>query len=208
MGVTPFDWNVVLNGFWNRAILTPSGISKRLFGLSDSSAIEIEVPVDGLEPYKVSHNALTVRVYKHRLIIDTKTPEYDTLKNALDIACCGLESLPETPVHAVGFNLRFKIPQCKSEFQEAIQHPINSLSDLGYEIKEYEMARKLVLGEGYLNLSFNANQEGDMSIVFNFHKNAIDPQKHDDLKCWLKQEIFDIKSRVDVLLEKAICIKS
>ena len=41
MTVEALDWNVVVAGFWNPAILTPSGIARRLFGLPE------ETPADG-----------------------------------------------------------------------------------------------------------------------------------------------------------------
>ena len=45
MPLEPYDWNVVLLGHWNRAILTPQGISERLFQLLSETEIGIEVPM-------------------------------------------------------------------------------------------------------------------------------------------------------------------
>jgi hypothetical protein len=54
----PFNWDVVIVGFWNRAILTPNGIAKRLFKLPEGSGIEVLVPVNSLEPSQVKHNGI------------------------------------------------------------------------------------------------------------------------------------------------------
>jgi hypothetical protein len=53
MELEPFDWNVVIAAYWNRAILTPNGIAKRLFKIPEGTAMEVEVPVDLLEPPQV-----------------------------------------------------------------------------------------------------------------------------------------------------------
>ncbi len=60
MGPVGFDWDVVVVGFWNPAILTPAGIWKRLFELEQGTPVELEVPIDGLAPYRVSHEEITV----------------------------------------------------------------------------------------------------------------------------------------------------
>ena len=54
MLLEPGDWNVVIVGHWNRAILTPQGIATRLLQLPPETEIGIEVPMDAIGPYRVS----------------------------------------------------------------------------------------------------------------------------------------------------------
>ncbi len=43
---TPFDWNVVIIGSWNPAILTPQGITTRLLQLEAGTPVEVQVSLD------------------------------------------------------------------------------------------------------------------------------------------------------------------
>ncbi|MBN2373783.1 hypothetical protein JXL19_08350 [bacterium] len=86
MGLNPYDWNVVVAGYWNRAILTPAGIARRLFGLEPNIPVMIEVPIDGLAPYRVTHEDLTVTAVMGRLTIYANTPSFKILDSARAIA--------------------------------------------------------------------------------------------------------------------------
>jgi hypothetical protein len=55
MALSPERWSVVIIGRWNRAILTPAGIAKRVFGEPETKLMDVEVPLDGLSPYRVRH---------------------------------------------------------------------------------------------------------------------------------------------------------
>ena len=60
MNINPFDWNVVIVGYWNRAILTPAGVGRRLFGLEEGNPVLVEVPMNGLGPHRVKYSDLTI----------------------------------------------------------------------------------------------------------------------------------------------------
>jgi hypothetical protein len=57
MPLKPYDWNVVVLGHWNQAILTPQGIAERLFQLPSETEIGIEVPMDAIGPFRVKRPA-------------------------------------------------------------------------------------------------------------------------------------------------------
>ena len=72
MPLEPYDWNVVVLGHWNPAILTPQGISERLFQLPTETEIGIEVPMDAIGPFRVSLGDLAVMVTEAQLMVETR----------------------------------------------------------------------------------------------------------------------------------------
>src|SRR4051812_23085230 len=106
MPLEPYDWNVVVLGRWNRAILTPQGIGSRLFQLPPETDIGIEAPMDAIGPYQVSHDDVTVMVSGAQLIVEARENNFPGLERAIRVARRAMESLPETPVVAGGFNVR------------------------------------------------------------------------------------------------------
>ncbi|MFP4499653.1 MAG: hypothetical protein ACLFTT_01510 [Candidatus Hydrogenedentota bacterium] len=197
MHAKPLTWDITLVGHWNRAILVPAGIGKRLFGLTDPKMLEIEVPLDGIEPYRVTYQDVSVRVYSTRLIIDARMPEWGILSRALEVAVRALRDLPETPVTAVGINVRYTVPAGNGELYDALLTPINSLSDIGLVSARFRIERGLKWNGGLLNLSSDMKEdEGQMSLFFNFHKEADDKENHRPLLDWLGQDIQVIKDYV------------
>src|SRR5437016_1158114 len=106
MPLEAYDWNVMVLGRWNRAILTPQGIASRLFQLPPETEIGIEVPMDAIGPFRVSHEDLTVMVGGSHLMVEARENDLPSLERALRVARRAMESLPETPVVAAGFNIR------------------------------------------------------------------------------------------------------
>src|SRR6266478_1019531 len=106
MPLEPYDWNVVVLGRWNRAILTPNGIASRLFELPPETEIGIEVPMDAIGPFLVSHGDLTVMVGGAQLMVQATENNFSSLERAMRVARRAMEKLPETPVVAAGFNIR------------------------------------------------------------------------------------------------------
>ncbi len=204
----PIDWNVVIAGSWNRAILTPNGIAKRLFKLPEGTGIQVMVPVDLLEPPKVKSGGIVASVDERCLMIGTESPTYETLKKAMEIGCNALQDLPETPVIAAGFNVRFEIQECPPELDDIVQGSLDQhLSDAGYEIVTRELRRKVrlkdsVFAEGFLNLAVQKDETGLIRIRLNFHR---DSKKTKDLVKWLDIPVAKLKTGVTQVLQN-ICI--
>ena len=118
MPLTPSEWNVVVLGRWNRAILTPSGIAKRLFCLDEETPVEVFVAVDALVPPQVKYGGTVVVAGEDRLIAQPETPDFSALAGAMTIARRAMEELPETPVIAAGVNVKYT----SKEPIEALQH--------------------------------------------------------------------------------------
>lgn len=199
MAITPHDWSVVIVGHWNPAILTPSGIARRLFELKQGTPVEVAVPLDMIAPPKVTHQEITVMAGKERLILQPNQQSYPQLKMAMEIGVHALRSLPETPLAAVGINLRFSAdPQIEalqavtsnSEFD-------NRLSDQNLVICGRALTRVLDWEGGKLSFTIEENQSGSSEMLFNFELRSTDVTQH---ICWLTTEVTKIESQVNCLL--------
>jgi len=131
----PADWSVVVVGRWNRAILTPAGIGKRVLGVDAGTPLEVMVAIDAIAPPLVKHDKMTVVADSDRLTIQLAVCAFDELVRACSLARNALKQLPETPLAAVGFNVRY----IASDFCEALDAVLKSdlddrASDAGYRI--------------------------------------------------------------------------
>lgn len=200
MTVEAFDWNVVVAGHWNPAILTPSGIGQRLFGLKPGTPIRIDVSTDGLAPYRVTHDELTVTAETERLAVYAETPRYPLLDRAREVAAKAIVELPETPLMAAGFNVRLRIADPPDVLLEATKCQIdNLLSDAGFSIGSRVLVRSMTIDDGMLNLSINEGNE--ITAVFNFHRQS---SKRDELVAWLKYPIDKVEKIVSSVMESVI----
>jgi len=203
MGAKPFTWNVIIIGAWNRAILTPNGISKRLLKLTDKTPVQVAVAMDGLAPCKIKHNQLIVMVDDNLLEIATEDTDFTTMAKAMEIGRNALESLPETPIVAGGYNIRYKFDSIEDEILDLIKTPIDSaLSKAQYTFTTRQIKRTIVFGKGLINLtlSYNSNK-GTTSVEFNFHCNS---KKHAELIEWFSIKEADLKETISNLMSKVI----
>ncbi len=125
MSIVSEEWSVVILGAWNRAILTPAGISKRLFGLPKGTQVEVMVPLDVLAPFKVRHEDTSVAAAADRLIINPSKCNYTNMQKPMNIACKALGNLPETPVSAAGYNFKFKSGKPVPALAKVVEHQLD-----------------------------------------------------------------------------------
>ena len=197
MSLKPHGWTVVVLAHWNTAILSPAGIKERLFALGESDQIDIQVPLDGVLPYRVKHpdDNIIAAAGEKRLLIEASEPNYETLGKAARIAKNALESLPVTPAWAAGINVNFKastadVSRCFGEVLD------NALSDGGREIVSRTAFRSLKYREGVVNLRI-VSEPDNARVLLNFHRLS---RSHDELKSWLGTPVADIEKET-----KAIC---
>ena len=84
------------------------GIVGRLFKMSEETPVQVEVALDAFLPYRVRHDNVIVTPYSDRLHVQPAIHTYDAFAEAMKVAWNGIDSLPEIPVVATGFNLNFK----------------------------------------------------------------------------------------------------
>ncbi len=197
MSLEPFDWSVVINGSWNRAILTPAGITERLFKLKETTAIDVEVAINGIAPHRVSYGGLRVRVSNTQIIIDLAECRFELLSKAMEAGRNVLESLPETPLIAAGFNIKYKIDHVDSPLAKKILSPFNALSDLDLEIESSTLEKQLSFDSGSLNIKGQITEPTEMLLFLNFHLESTD--RH-ELSKWLNQDCSILKRKVNDIL--------
>lgn len=178
----PFNWNVVVIGSWNLAILSPDGIRRRLFELPDQAAIELEMAVDRPGIFRVGHGGVLVSPTPVGLEISTRIPNAESLARACMFCQRALRALPETPVSAAGVNIRYRFAEVPDHLFDLMHAAIDeTLSDAEFRVTATAVKKTLALAPGVINLQ--VNYEGTAgTIEFNFHRDGTAPN---DLSDWL-----------------------
>ncbi|MHB1034347.1 MAG: hypothetical protein ACYC35_04270 [Pirellulales bacterium] len=207
MPLTPTDWSVVVVGHWNRAILTPSGIAKRLFGLDKGTPIEVFVAIDALAPPRVKHDGIVVTVGGDRLIAEPETSDFNGLERAMEIGRRAVKNLPETPVLAAGMNVKYSCKEPLESLQNITRHLSwdDQLSDNNYEILARALSRELKWKEGQINFSLTEESDSTFQLQFNFHRGGTSV---DDLAAWLSTPQAELESQVKRILFDCIQINT
>lgn len=195
------DWNVVVVGAWNTAILTPDGIRKRLFELPEGTPVDIEVAVDRPGYFRVRHGGTLVTPSPTILDVMGGLGDYDSLSKACAVAKKALFNLPETPVAAAGINIRYRIDQLPDELIDLIKVSLDDdLSDRGYLIVGRTTKRTLALTPGVVNIEIAQGPDIEGVITINFHLDSTDTAT---LAAWIDrvEEFFNMSSKLLALLK-------
>ena len=194
MEVRPLTWSVVVAGRWNVAILTPQWIAERLFDLKEAEAIQVEVALDDYLPHRVKVHGVVVVASADRLVFEPEIAGAAQLGGARKLASKVLEVLPETPVQAAGFNIRYRIEDPDSHVLEAFGMEIDKrLADSGYTPEARAIGRTLSFRDGRLNMKFAVDIVGAVEFGFNFHRESKSP---DELRKWLALPLEEIEDAV------------
>lgn len=197
MNVKPHGWNVVLLGRWNTAIFTPEWIAKRLFDLESGEMVEVAVSVDEALPHRLKVRNITVIPSSTQLVVAPQKMGYEELDAARKIAAKALSELKETPVAAVGFNIRFQIESPQASLLDSLAPDIDkSLSNSGHIIESRVLKRSLRFNTGLLNLSVTVSNDATAELEFNFHQGS---QLKKELLPWLSLPVNDVQSVVEKL---------
>jgi len=196
----PNDWSVVVVGRWNRAILTPAGIGRRVFRVPPDTPLGVLIALDVIAPPLVKHDNMTVVADNDRLTIQTSVCAFEDLARACSLAANALRELPETPLTAVGFNVKYMA----SDYVEAIDAVLASdlddrASDAGYRIRERQIHRSLEHNAGRINILAAVSDDGVRSVMLNFDLQSDSREQHLD---WLSQNAVSISTEVHKVLEK------
>ena len=207
MAITPYDWSVVIVGRWNPAILTPSGIARRIFRLDKDTPVEVLVPLDMVAPPVVKYERIAVVAGNEHLIIQPDDPEYPQLAKAMELGGRALQNLPETPLAAVGINVKFRVGQ-EVEALQAVTRKAefdNRLSDHDFVISGRSLTRTLNWKNGRLSLTISEEQDSPFEILFNFELRSSNGVRHID---WLNIDVGEIQNQVTRILAECIQIES
>jgi len=195
MNLEPHDWNVVVVGFWNRAILTPQGIATKIFDLPRSTPVDVQIAIDGIAPPRVRHEGIIVSVDDKVLTIHPETFTGTYLERAIGVARRAKTILPETPIMAFGANLRYKIIDPSDILlQQMVSSLDGELSDNDFEIKARTLRRQLKFDFGVLNMKLLVRVDNSGYLEFNFHCDT-----EIDFNNWLNLPIGRFLDTVDTL---------
>jgi hypothetical protein len=190
MCAEPHEWNVVIAGAWNVAILTPDGIKKRLFRTTASKTLRVDVAIDTPGYFRVIEDGIIVIPSSSSLQVLTQRPDKKSLQKAAELASVALTELDQTPVVAAGVNIKYRFPELSNHLIDLIVAPVDeAFSDDGFVIKGKSLKRALAVGEaGVVNLEITQDESQAGSLTMNFHLASTKPE---DLKAWLaKTEDF------------------
>lgn len=185
MPAQPNNWNIIISGAWNLAILTPNGISKRLFDLPTGTPLEVQVAIDQPGPYRVVHDGVTVAPSPQQLELSVQTNDLASLEKASQIGRKALNVLPETPVAAAGINIRYFLNDFSDKLLDLLKTPIDDVySDENFTISNSITQRSLELNPGVINIEINQGRDGSGVVLMNFHCASSLPNELDQ---WLSR---------------------
>lgn len=206
MPITAENWNVQLIGFWNRAIYTPAGISRRLFQLPQNIPVQVLIPLDFPAPYQVQHDGLTVSVGGDRLVVHTDRANFEGIAAAMEIGRRALDDLPRTPFIAAGFNLRYTSDGMVSSLDEIVGNAWdNHLSDEGLAILERTVTRAVRRQNGRVNVTLTQKEDLTFSLLLNFDLQTDDVAQ---LRAWIDGDAANIRHEVERILYNTFGVPS
>jgi hypothetical protein len=197
------DWSVVILGRWNRAILTPSGIARRIFQLEEEIPVEVFVAIDALAPPQVRHERMIVVAASDRLIIYPEDQTFPRLAQAMELGRRGLDSLPETPLAAVGINVKYKCEEPLDVLQAITRSHDwdNRLAENDLIIANRGISRALSWNGGTVSLMIAEEADASFDIQFNFERRSTALADHRE---WLAIGVEIIEQQVRRILENCI----
>lgn len=199
MALRSAEWDVVIVGRWNRAILTPFGIRKHLFKFEEATQVRVLVPLDGLSPYLVGHPTqhIVVMTDEGRLRVQVEKPDYEALGHAMTAGMNALAALPETPVSAAGFNVNFSAKEATPQMAALLVSKSDSvLVTAGHKPVARTVGISLEHGAGRLNITMTG-EGGGFGLSFNFHRGSEDAK---ELAKWLQTPVDQIEGAVNSVL--------
>lgn len=191
------EWNAVVVGYWNLAILTPTGIAQRLLRLEPETPVSVEVPMDWLSPNRVRHGGLVVVAQQDRLLVAPEEPTYEGLRRACEVAATAIEALPETPLSGAGFNIRYKADNPPVDLLNATSCAFDDAIVLQeFNIVGRQLRRELDIWDGgVLRLDMSLNDEFQLSL--NYHRSA---SVASELVGWLRRPSEAVREVTDRVL--------
>jgi hypothetical protein len=199
MALEPTTWNVIAVGAWNKAILTPRWVAMNIFKLPEGTPVALEVPVnDMLAPWRVRHAGITVAIGRNNLDFSCDTATFPTLELARQLANLAISQLPQTPITAVGYNVRYRSAEPLPDVAELIANKLEGrLSDNEYEIASRTNRTTLLYKGGFINVEVTLDGDGT-TVTLNFHLGSSNVE---ELGKWLTAPINEIEVECHKLLQ-------
>jgi hypothetical protein len=183
------DWNIVVLGAWNRAILTPAWIGQTVLGSPEDAPVEVLVPLDGVAPFQVRHQGITVVPAPGQLLVQLEEPTEALLTRAMEVTKKAISDLPRTPLRACGINIRYSAPEPPALLLDRMRCQSERLfSDNSYEVRMRRRGETLAFHEGTLNVIADIPTTGTFTLTLNFDRPG---PSHSDILDWLSRPAND-----------------
>ncbi|HEY7117831.1 MAG TPA: hypothetical protein VH475_14680 [Tepidisphaeraceae bacterium] len=190
-------WQVVVVGRWNRSILTPIEISRRLLRIPENTKLKVEIPLNVVGPPRVWGDGIAIVVDDDRLVVQIERGDYPALGRGMEAAATAITFLERTPYTAVGLTLYFDLAALGSP--TATNHRWDELlANGGYEITGHLSGRTLKWREGQILIQTHRKEGTDGNAMVNFERRS---ELHTDLVEWLKIPVDEIRQECDRMLE-------
>ena len=185
MASEPFNWNVVVLGAWNTAILSPDGVRKRLFQLPAGTPVDLQVAIDRPGHLRISHKGVMVIPTPSLLEVIATDGTGTGLTRAADICQRAIIELPETPVTAAGVNIRYRFEELPDDVLAQVAAPLDDALALAErEIVNSSTTRTIKFDDGVVNLTVSCAPAGTGTVEFNFHR---DSGEAEELSRWIRR---------------------
>lgn len=195
----PGNWNIVVLGAWNRAILTPAWIATTVLGLPKDSPLDVMIPLDAFAPFQVRHQGLTVIPAPGQLLVLVEEPKAEVLGRAMESVLRALDDLPRTPVRACGINIQYSSAEPSAALLERTRCKTEQLlSETGYELQVRRRGETLAFGEGAINIVADIPTTGQCTVTLNFDRQSTDLN---DILAWLKRPPAEYISEAEKILK-------
>jgi hypothetical protein len=154
MELIPHNWNVIVVGLWNKAILVPNFVSENIFGNLTGATFNVQIPVNLIGPPRIKNGDFVFIPDNQQIIIEIENCTIENLLKAMDYAKKSIEVLPLTPFFASGFNINYEIRDINTTVLSNIMNSKidNILSHQDYNIIDKKIVRTLSFNGGQINI--------------------------------------------------------
>lgn len=167
MKPVPDSWSIVLAGMWNVGILHPDWLAKNLF---DSTELKIEIPIGPIGLLRVSSGGVRVLTGLDRVQFTPAALDDESLRRTETLARKLLQTLPHTPMTAIGVNFAFREDDPDSALLSHFQDTdASAIVDAGFTLESHAAVRRIKQADGQL-VNFKVERHDEAVLFdFNFH---------------------------------------
>lgn len=166
---------LVLAGSWNPAILTPSWIGRNILGLDQDHIFQVAMllPTQGqaLAP-RYTFEDISITPAQNQLIFHLIPDKLELVKKSFDVARKILETLPHTPVAAMGINISYNTDPLVGDSAKTMGW-IDDISDLLLDDPDARVRNRLWQAgisttDHMMNVTYRVDAQGAV-VTVNHH---------------------------------------
>lgn len=190
--------NLVLLGAWNTAILTPEWIIRHVPSLDGDAQVPIEISLGNPHRFRFTVKNVVVQPASLRLDLIAQQESEETYEVIANIARAIVETLPHTPISAVGHNMAFELENAESIRSEC-SDDLDELQDFyknaaaGTAVNKMRAQHVIEYSDHILNVSYVISRIQRV-IEFNYNYAIASPQDLSNSISKYKENMLQSKS--------------